>query len=141
MKSILLALLTLLACSADAQTNVITPNPPIKYGTGGSIKFCDGQYHSYSCYVIYSKSAQQGWGWTTNHAPCIAFVGTNQNSTTNIIVYNGEFGDSGCGVNGTVTMPFPLYSPAYRFVVYRTDGVTNLATITNQPVTLIGFNP
>ena len=138
MKYIIAILLSSIACIA--QTNVIVPNPQHTYGTGGTAPFC-GVTKTYSTYVLYTKSAQQGWGWTPHSGPLIAFVGTNQSNTTNIITYLGEYGDSGCGLNGLCTLPYPAYSPAYRFSVYRTDGVTNQSILTNQTVTIIGFNP
>jgi hypothetical protein len=101
--------------------------------SNGTINPCPG---SFVGYVNYSKTISQGWGWTpaTNATVLTASDGGGRTDTK--IGYVGKYGDTGCDQT-TVTIPYPPYSPAYRFTIYFPN---NLPT-TNYPIVLTGFNP
>ena len=109
---------------------VVSGTPKASNGAQGS---CPG---SYAGYVIYTKTISQGWGWipATNATVLTASDGGGRMDT--FVTYTGKYGDSGCGQT-TVTVPYPAYSPAYRFAVYFPNNVPT----TNYPILLNGFNP
>lgn len=107
--------------------------PIIVFGTpylgGGSKGGCPGPYAGY---VIYTKSAFQGWGWVPTGT---VHTATDTNRTDTKIEYGGNYGDYGCAQT-SVTIN-PTYSPAYRFAIYFTNNVPTNA----YPIVLTGFNP
>jgi len=98
-------------------------------GTQGT---CPG---SYAGYVIYSKTISQGWGWAPISGATTLTASDGSGRTDTKIVYNGAYGDSGCDQT-TVTIPYPAYSPVYRFAIYFPNNVPT----TNYPIVLTGFN-
>jgi len=99
-------------------------------GTQGT---CPG---SYAGYVIYTKTISQGWGWTPATNATVLTASDGGGRTDTFVTYAGKYGDSGCGQT-TVTIPYPAYSPAYRFAIYFPSNVPT----TNYPIVLNGFNP
>jgi hypothetical protein len=108
--------------------------PIVVFGTpylgNGSRGGCPGPYAGY---VIYTKPASQGWGWTPISG--MARTATDTNRTNTKIEYGGNYGDYGCAQT-SVTIN-PTYSPAYRFAIYFTNNVPTNA----YPIVLTGFNP
>jgi len=124
------------ALTAGLSAASMTGGGPITvFGTpylgGGSKGGCPGPYTGY---VIYTKPASQGWGWTPISG--MAHTATDTNRTNTKIEYGGNYGDPGCAQT-SVTIN-PTYSPAYRFAIYFTN---NVPTSTNYPIVLTGFNP
>ena len=116
------------ALTGYSQTNVITPTGVSR--TGGTQPGCVGTYVGYAQYTKPFPT----WGWQTNKAPLTATA----QRTNDVVVYNGQNADAGCGV-GSVTIPSPAYSQKYRFLVYFKGNIpTNSASC---PLTLKGFNP
>jgi hypothetical protein len=109
---------------------VVSGSPKASNGTQGT---CPG---TYAGYVIYTKTVSQGWGWApiSGASPLTASDGSGRTDTK--VVYNGMYGDSGCGQT-TVTIPYPPPSPSYRFAIYFPNNVPT----TNYPIVLTGFNP
>jgi hypothetical protein len=107
----------------------VSGTPKTSNGAQGT---CPG---SYAGYVIYTKTVSQGWGWTpiSGATPLTASDGGGRTDTK--VVYNGMYGDSGCSQT-TVTIPYPPYSPAYRFAIYFPSDVPT----TNYPLILTNFN-
>jgi hypothetical protein len=94
---------------------------------------CPGAYIGLANYI---KSAP-AFGWnpdTNNTTTFLATDGTGRSDTK--FIYNGRFGDSGCGA-GSVIVPDPPVSSAYRFTIFFP---TNLPT-NAYPLRLIGFTP
>ncbi len=123
----------------SASLEVYTINPdflvvvyaqPITYS--GSQGTCPG---SYTGYVNYIKTAAQGWGWTPSTNTTI-YTASDTTRTNTKVEYVGDYGDSGCSKT-SVTIPYPTFSPAYRFTITFTNNVPS----TNYPITLSGFNP
>jgi hypothetical protein len=104
-------------------------SPVFSAGSAGS---CPGPYAGY---VIYCKTAQQGWGWTPSNNASIYMAADGGGRSDTSVVYGGEYGDSGC--DQTSVAVHPAFSPAYRFAIYFPDNVPT----TNYPITLTGFNP
>ncbi len=107
---------------------VVSGTPKASNGIQGT---CPG---SYAGYVIYSKTISQGWGWTpvSGATPLTASDGSGRTDT--FVTYAGKYGDSGCGQT-MVTIPYPAYSPAYRFGIYFPNNVPT----TNYPLSLTNF--
>ncbi len=105
------------------------------YGTpllsNGSSGGCPGKYAGY---VIYSKPASQGWGWTPTGT---VHTVTDTNRTDTKVQYVGYYGDTGCNQT-TVSIHNPTYSPVYQFVIFFTN---NVPTNAYPMVLLSGFNP
>ena len=104
------------------------------YPGGGAAGQCPGPYNAY---VAFTKSYQNGWGWSpdfTNNNTIFTATDTNQSNTK--VQFFGEYGDIGCNQT-TVTVPNPPMSPAYQFCIYFTNG----APQSPYPITLSGFNP
>ena len=99
-------------------------------GTQGA---CPG---SYVGYVNYTKTISQGWGWTPVSGTTVLTASDGGGRTDTIVTYLGKYGDTGCGQT-TVTIPYPAYSPAYRFTIFFPSNVPT----TNYPIVLNGFNP
>jgi hypothetical protein len=100
-------------------------------GSGGS-GTCPGPYIGY---VTYTKTVQQGWGWTPETNTTV-FTASDTTRTNTKVEYGGNYGDSGCNKT-SVTIPNPPASTLYRFAIYFTNNVPT----TNYPITLVGFNP
>jgi hypothetical protein len=100
--------------------------------SSGSQPPCPGPYTGY---VIYTKTVAQGWGWTPSTNTTI-YTASDTTRTNTKVEYGGAYGDEGCNQT-TVTIPYPTFSPAYRFAIYFTNNVPT----TNYPITLSGFNP
>lgn len=100
--------------------------------SSGSQGTCPGPYTGY---VNYTKAPQQGWGWTPS-TNTTTYTASDTTRTNTKVAYLGDYGDSGCAKT-TVTIPYPTFSPAYRFTIYFTNNVPT----TNYPITLGGFNP
>ena len=123
--------------TASLQVYTITPDflfvvyaQPITSGGGSGT--CPGHYTGY---VNYTKTVQQGWGWTPMTNTTI-YTASDTTRTNTKVEYVGAYGDEGCNKT-TVTIPYPAVSPAYRFSIYFTNNVPT----TNYPITLSGFNP
>jgi hypothetical protein len=119
----------------DPQTGV---DPVVVYSFayqgGGAQGQCPGPYNAY---VAFTKSYQNGWGWTpdTTNGNTL-FTATDTNASNTKVQFLGEYGDNGCAQT-TVTVPNPPMSPAYQFCIYFTNG----APQGPYPITLSGFNP
>jgi hypothetical protein len=124
----------------SASLEVYTINPEffgvVVYATPivspGDIGTCPGPYAGY---VNYIKTVAQGWGWTPMTNTTI-YTASDTTRTNTKVEYVGDYGDSGCSQTN-VTIPYPTFSPAYRFTIYFTNNVPS----TNYPITLSGFNP
>lgn len=151
---IILSLATLLVFNYGCSTSkVVTPNrasvsrndltPPGFNGTNGAVASNSFVLTPFSetnviypsnvngGFYIYALSIPQGWGYVTDQPPFeVQFNGTN------LLLYNGEFGDSGTNT-GTLTIS-NAYSPAYRFGVYAPGH--SLSESSNYPLTMIGFS-
>jgi hypothetical protein len=101
--------------------------------SGGSSGSCPG---SYAGYILYYKTAQQGWGWSPSNNVTIYTAADGGGRSDTIVQYGGEYGDSGCDQTA-VAIPYPAYSPLYRFAIYFKSNVPT----TNYPIILTGFNP
>jgi len=129
--------------AASATTASMSPaslpggGPIIVFGTpllsGGSQGSCPGPYVGY---VPYSKTISKGWGWAPTVGVTV-LTATDTNRTDTKVQYLGLYGDNGCAQT-TVTIPYPPFSPAYRFWIYFAN---NAPTSTNYPIVLTGFNP
>lgn len=110
---------------------VVFSFPVFGNGSQGS---CPGKYAGY---VNYTKTAQQGWGWTpdTSNSNTV-FTATDTNRTDTKIQYVGMYGDIGCNQT-SVTVPNPAFSPVYRFTIFFTNNVPTNA----YGITLDGFLP
>lgn len=108
---------------------VVSGSPKASNGAQGT---CPG---SYAGYVIYSKTISQGWGWAPISGATTLTASDGGGRTDTKIVYNGAYGDSGCGQT-TVTIPYPPPSPVYRFAIYFPNNVPT----TNYPLVLTNFN-
>jgi len=100
--------------------------------SGGAQGTCPGPYTGY---VNYTKTVAQGWGWTPMTNTTI-YTASDTTRTNTKVEYVGDYGDSGCSKT-SVTIPYPTFSPLYRFTIYFTNNVPS----TNYPITLSGFNP
>jgi hypothetical protein len=98
----------------------------------GNLGKCPGPY---SGVVNYIKTAQQGWGWAPMTNTTI-YTASDTTRTNTKVEYVGDYGDSGCAKT-SVTIPYPAFSPVYRFSIYFTNNVPS----TNYPITLTGFKP
>jgi hypothetical protein len=99
--------------------------------TSGSSESCPGAYTGYINYTL----AAPLWGWPPSTNTTV-YTASDTNRTNTKIEYMGAYGDEGCGQT-TVTIPYPPYSPFYRFTIYFTNDVPE----TNYTITLSGFNP
>lgn len=99
--------------------------------SGGGSGSCPGRYSGYVNYVPPS-----GWGYlpSTNTT---TYSATDTNATNTKLEYFGMYGDVGCNLT-TVTIPYPAYSPQYRFSVFFPSG-TQVPT-NAYPIILTGFN-
>jgi hypothetical protein len=104
------------------------------YPGGGSQGSCPGPYTGY---VAYTKTVSKGWGWAPITGATVLTAADGSGRTDTKIQYCGAYGDAGCAQT-TVTIPYPPYSPVYRFTIYFTN---NVPTSTNYPIVLTGFNP
>jgi hypothetical protein len=127
------------ATTSAASLEIFTVNPdflvvvfaaPIV--SGGDTGSCPGPYTGY---VIYYKAATNGWGWAPSTNTTV-YTASDTTRTNTKVEYSGDYGDEGCAKT-TVTIPYPTYSPLYRFAIYFTNDVPT----TNYPITLSGFNP
>ena len=105
--------------------------PVLTMGGGGS---CPGKYAGY---VIFTKTASQGWGWSPSTNTTV-YTATDTNSTITKVQYGGDYGDSGCAQT-SVTFSSPAPSPVYRFAIYFPPG--SQVPTNAYPITLSGFNP
>jgi len=103
------------------------------YPGNGSQGTCPGPYTGW---VAYTKTVSQGWGWTPASGATVLTAADGSGRTDTKVQYVGAYGDNGCGQT-TVTIPYPPFSPAYRFTIYFTNNVPTNA----YPITLTGFNP
>lgn len=107
---------------------VVYAAPIVSSGGSGS---CPGPYTGYVNYI-----PTNGWGWVPNTNTTVYTASDNTRTNTKV-QYVGGYGDSGCAKT-TVTIPYPAFSPAYRFTIYFTNNVPS----TNYPITLTGLlNP
>jgi hypothetical protein len=121
---------SLMVYTVNPDFNVVVYAAPIvSSGTNGT---CPG---AYTGYVSYTLTVAQGWGWVPLTNTTIYTAADTTRTNTNV-QYGGAYGDSGCN-RTTVTIPYPAFSPAYRFAIYFTNNVPS----TNYPITLTGFNP
>jgi hypothetical protein len=93
---------------------------------------CPGKYAGY---VIYTQPGTN-WGWAPSTNTIVFTAADGGGRTDTKIVFNGEYGDSGCAPTN-VTIPYPPMSPLYRFAIYFPNNVP----ITNYPIVLTGFDP
>lgn len=123
--------------STMAMSSLLTPGGgpsivvyglPIANGGGGAS--CPGKYAGYVNYI-----PTNGWGWViaTN---ANSYSATDTNLTTTKIQYYGGYGDMGCHQT-TVTIPYPAYSPQYRFTTYFPTG--SQVPTNAYPLLLTGF--
>jgi hypothetical protein len=109
--------------------------PITVYGTpilsGGRRGTCPGVYVGY---VAYTKPASQGWGWAPIPGATVLTAADGSGRTDTKIQYFGAYGDSGCAQT-SVTIPYPAFSPVYRFTIYFASNVPTNA----YPILLTGF--
>ena len=110
---------------------IVLGTPLLGSGSQGS---CPGPYTGY---VAYTKTVSKGWGWAPIAGATVLTAADGSGRTDTKIQYVGAYGDIGCAQT-TVTIPYPPYSPVYRFGIYFTN---NVPTSTNYPIVLTGFNP
>ena len=112
--------------------------PIVVFGTpllgGGSQGSCPGPYAGY---VAYAKTISQGWGWAPISGVKALTAADGSGRTNTKVQYLGLYGDSGCRTKTTVTIPYPTFSPAYRFWIYFPN---NVPPTNAYPITLTGFN-
>jgi hypothetical protein len=108
---------------------VVFGAPVVSSGSSGT---CPGAYIGY---VNYIKTPAHGWGWdpSTNTT---TYTASDTIRTNTKVEFVGDYGDEGCAQT-SVTIPYPTFSPAYRFSIIFTNNVPS----TNYPITLSGFNP
>jgi hypothetical protein len=99
---------------------------------GGNGSGCPG---AYSGYVNYVKTISQGWGWGPDTTTTV-YMATDANRDDTKIQYMGKSGDLNCA-QSSITIPYPTYSPKYRFAIYFPPG-TQVPT-NAYPITLTGF--
>jgi hypothetical protein len=121
-----------IAASMPAGGPIIVLGTP--YPGSGSQGSCPGPYAGY---VNYAKTVSQGWGWAPISGVKVLTAADGSGRTDTKIQYFGAYGDGGCAQT-TVTIPYPPFSPVYRFTIYFTN---NVPTSTNYPIVLTGFNP
>lgn len=118
-------------------SGVLGGGPITVFGTpssgGGRKGTCPGPYAGV---VAYTKTISQGWGWAPIVGATILTAADGSGRANTKVEYVGAYGDSGCAQT-TVTIPYPPYSPVYRFTIYFTNNVPTNA----YPITLTGFNP
>jgi Immunoglobulin domain len=103
------------------------------YAGSGGQGTCPGPYVGY---VAFTKTVSQGWGWAPISGATVLTAADGSGRTDTKVEYVGAYGDHGCNQT-TVTIPYPPFSPVYRFTIYFTNNVpTN-----SYPITLTGFNP
>jgi len=116
-------------------SGVLGGGPITVFGTpilgGGSQGSCPGPYTGV---VAYTKTVSQGWGWAPISGATV-LTATDTNRTDTKVQYCGAYGDNGCAQT-TVTIPYPPYSPVYRFTIYFTNNVPTNA----YSIVLTGFN-
>ncbi len=130
---------SMVAASSGVAVARVTGGGPITvFGTpypgGGSQGSCPGPYAGY---VAYSKTISQGWGWTPVSGATVLKAADGSGRTDTKVQYFGLYGDIGCAQT-TVTIPYPTFSPAYRFWIYFAN---NVPTTNAYPIILTGFNP
>lgn len=132
------ALTTSATTSGAMAASMPAGGPIIVFGTpypgGGSQGSCPGPYAGL---VAYSKTISQGWGWAPISGTKVLTAADGSGRTDTKIQYFGAYGDSGCAQT-TVTIPYPPFSPVYRFGIYFTS---NVPTTNAYPIVLTGFNP
>jgi hypothetical protein len=131
--------LTARATSSGAIAASMPGGGPITvFGTpfpgSGSQGSCPGPYAG--C-VAYTKTISQGWGWAPISGATILKAADGSGRTDTKIQYCGAYGDNGCAQT-TVTIPYPPFSPVYRFGIYFAN---NVPTTNAYPIVLTGFNP
>jgi hypothetical protein len=99
---------------------------------GGKQGTCPGPYAGV---VAYTKTVSQGWGWAPITGATVLTAADGSGRTDTKVQYFGAYGDNGCAQT-TVTIPYPPYSPVYRFTIYFTNNVPTNA----YPIVLTGFN-
>lgn len=97
---------------------------------GGGSGSCPGRYAGYVTYL-----PPTGWGWLTA-TNATSYSATDTNLTTTKVQYYGGYGDMGCHQT-TVTIPYPAYSPQYRFTTYFPTG--SQVPTNAYPLLLVGF--
>lgn len=102
------------------------------YAGAGTKNTCPGPYAGY---VIYTKPASQGWGWTPISGMAHSAADGSGRTDTKV-EYVGSYGDNGCAQSNVIINT--TYSPAYRFAIYFP---TNVPTTNAYPIILNGFNP
>jgi hypothetical protein len=132
------ASVSVVAASSSVTAASLPGGGPITvYGTpllgGGSQGNCPGPYAGY---VSYSKTVSQGWGWAPTAGATVLTAADGSGRTNTKIQYVGAYGDSGCAQT-KVTIPYPAFSPVYRFGIYFANNVPTNA----YPIILTGFNP
>lgn len=108
----------------------VSGTPVLGSGSRGT---CPGPYTGW---VAYTKPVSQGWGWAPTPGATTLTATDGSGRTDTKVQYVGAYGDNGCGQT-SVTIPYPPFSPVYRFTVYFTNNVPTNA----YPITLTGFNP
>jgi hypothetical protein len=117
----------------DPQTGIdpitVFGAPSCGSGTQGT---CPGAYIGY---VVYANPTTNAWGWAPQTNTTV-YTATDTNRINTNVQYVGAYGDIGCNKT-TVTIPYPAFSPVYRFAIFFTNNVPTNA----YPITLVGFNP
>ena len=137
--SVVAAKSSAVAASSGVMTASMPGGGPITvfgapYAGGGSQGGCPG---SYTGLVAYTKTISQGWGWAPIVGAKVLTATDGSGRTDTKIQYVGAYGDSGCAQT-TVTIPYPPFSPVYRFAIYFTN---NVPTNAYPMVLMTGFNP
>ena len=112
MKIALALIITLLALSGFAQTNVIYAKPKNQNGNGSS---CPGVWKAYANYIPtnYVATNLNRWGFH----PSAASMTATTLSASNWVQIVGIYGDVYCNT-GRVVLSSPFPSPVYQFAVY-----------------------
>jgi hypothetical protein len=118
------------AAAASSGTIIVYGTPVLVSGKRGT---CPGAYVGY---VAYTKPASQGWGWAPLPGATGLAAADGSGRTDTKIQYLGAYGDTGCAQT-TVTIPYPAFSPVYRFNIYFASDVPTNA----HPIVLTGFKP
>jgi hypothetical protein len=113
----------------DSEGIVVFGAPITQTGNQGT---CPGAYKGY---VNYIPATTNGWGWVPS-TNTTTYTAADENRTNTKVEYVGAYGDNACDKT-SVTIPYPAFSPVYRFTIFFTNNVPT----TNYPITLTGFNP
>jgi hypothetical protein len=125
------------ATTATAAIASLSCMEPITvYGTpllsSGKRGTCPGAYIGY---VAYTKTVSEGWGWAPMSGATVLTAADGSGRTDTKIQYVGAYGDAGCAQT-SVAIPYPPFSPVYRFTIYFSSNVPTNA----YPIILTGFN-